>query len=49
MHSRLIDLSRASTCATYAETRDDGRKVSALVWIVPSAAAWLAFLAWVIS
>jgi hypothetical protein len=28
-------------CPAYAEPRDDGRKVSALVWIVPLVAFWV--------
>jgi hypothetical protein len=41
MHTRLADLARASTCSAYAEPRDDGRKVSALVWCVPLVAFWV--------
>jgi hypothetical protein len=52
MHSRTIDLARVTTAACWrddAPAQDDGRKVSALWWVVPTFGLWVALIAWWLS
>jgi hypothetical protein len=41
LHSRLIDIARYGVCDRDAPAQDDGRKVSALVWLIPLTAFWV--------
>jgi hypothetical protein len=45
MHTRMQDLARTTSCYR-DEAANDNRPVSALWWLVPCFAVWVALIAW---